>query len=432
MVKTLKNTKNPLNITNKELQHLMKFMAGRTDFYWEYQNGVPFMVKNELTPEKLDIHFIGGNALGFSPFIDNKRIMFIGFDFDAHTSEDLTQEENEQLIKTAQEDAAKVFNFFKYRNMKAVLNSSGSSGRHVRLYCEGANAKDMRVYAHYVLDKVLGDCHKHEIFPKQDELNEDKKYGNQMKGYLCVHPKHKKRANIMAGDKVLDLRQSINVIQMTLDKENAPISFSEKDYNETVKKMNKTYTTKFDSSKFANIQKNTTLKKCNFIEEVATKYVLPSKNKYARHTCIDPNIQAYSYYHPEAKIKYAEVQGRHSDTAFRNWEKYWENGEVPGIKCQQIISYLKEHKDNNTCKLGLDACKRCPVFKMFNEAKNEPHGLANIYSITAIANKYNFKQCPKCKNNFKLNEQKGLYYCKACEYGGNLIKFIQLIERKSK
>lgn len=404
-------------IENKEdLEKVLKFMCGRTDFYWEYFRGVPKMLKQKLPIYKLKNHFEGENALGFSPFINNETIMFLGWDFDAHTNPELTEEENQELIKTAHKDSEKVFNYLKKLGLCVVLNSSGSQGRHIRLYCEGAKAKEMRVFGHYVLWKVLGQHDKHEVFPKQSDLNETRPYGNQMKGYLCVHPIKKQRANIIVDGKMLDFEESVKFIIKTINKGMGSLNISEQDY-----KMIEGLMENKPAFSFQHLDTQIPLHYCSFIEEVATKKVLPSKGKYSRHTCLDPNIQAYSYFSPEAKQKYAEVQGRHSDTAFRNWEHYWEDGN-PRIKCGQIIGYLKNNQDNINCALGLECCRQCKFFKEFMLRNVIPKGWANSINIKKMAERYGLLNCWVCDKLFEFNERLGWYSC-SCGNKGGLVKF---------
>jgi len=423
---SLTTTSNNFNISDENLNNIMKFMCGRIDFYWEYQNGVPFMVKEKLNPEKFNLHFLGGNALGFSPFIDNDTIMFLGWDFDAHTSDELSDDENNNLIKQAQEDSMKVYEYLKSWNLAVIINSSGSKGRHVRLYCEGANAKKMRVFGHYVLLKVLGEHDKHEVFPKQDNLNEERKFGNQMKGFFCVHPKHKKRANLIAGSKVLDFNPSLKILNMALENKDNPIQINPKDYEMVEILMNGKTSIKFNSKNFSFSKTDNDIHSCNFIENIATKKVLPSKGKFSRHTCIDPNIQAYSYFNPQAKLEYAKMQGRSSDTAFKNWEHYWLHGK-PTLKCGQIISYLKHNIDNPNCKEGLKVCLACPYFKQFIEEKHKPRGLSNSFNISEIAKLYNLEKCPACNSKYKFKDANGLWYCELCKKGGGITKFLKII-----
>jgi len=57
----------------------------------------------------------------------------------------------------------------------------------------------------------------------------------------------------------------------------------------------------------------------------------------------------------------------------------------------------------------------------------EVKGWANSVSILKLAEKHNFKNCPKCGNEFKFKDSHGLYYCDTCRYGGGLNKFALMI-----
>lgn len=410
------------DLQNETIQNIMKFMCGRTDFYWEYHNGVPATKKEQLTPIKLKNHFEGGNALGFSPFMDNERIMFLGWDFDAHTNPELSEEENSNLIKQAQTDSLKVYEYLNHLGFRVILNSSGSKGRHVRLLCEGANAKAMRVYGHYIQWKILGQHDKHEVFPKQDDLNETRPYGNQMKGLMCIHPIKKGFAGVIQNGEVLSLKDSINAIIKELEKPSVYCNISESDFKRIENLMSP------HPIKTTN-ETTDTLHFCGFIEQIATKKVLPSKGKYARHTCLDPNIQAYSYFNPNAKVQYAETQGRHSDTAFRNWESYWEDNK-PVLKCGQIIGYLKNNQENSACQEGLKICQSCKYYQDYLLEGAEPKGWAKSISITKMAKRYNFEKCHLCSNPFTFRDSIGTYSCQFCGVSGGLKQFASLIFKK--
>ena len=418
---------NPNMLSCEDVEVICKFMIGRTDFYWEYsKQGVPFMKKEELTSEILAKHILGSTVIGCSPFIDNEHIMFCGFDFDAHRDESDTDEDMRIKTEEAQNDAFKVFNFLHQQGLAVILNSSGSSGRHVRLYCEGAKAEPMRIFCKYVLEKVCGDSEKHEVFPKQDSLVDDRPYGNQMKGLLCVHPKHKKRANIIIGKKMLDIEKSISVMRSALQNKNNPVKISEEDYSR-IKNMDKAYVY-ISSDESQEIKDSKEIPRyCAFFEEVASKRAMPSGGKYGRHPCLDPNMAAYGLTHKETQIAYAHSQGRRSDTAFRNWKKYWPNGE-PIFKCKQIIGYLKHHASNknNAAICGLDKCVNCPRFKEFVRKKYKPKGWKAAIDIEQVAYKYDMWQCPECKNDFKFDVNNGYFECVGCNKKGWLNQFTKM------
>lgn len=429
-----KNIIFPFNLNKEKLDIILRFMVARTDFFWKYEK-TPFHQKQNISGEFLRDHFLGAKIGGFSPFIDNEKIMFGAIDFDAHTSEDLSNEENERLIKEAQEDSKRVYEFIKKQYPFVIRNSSGSKGRHVRMYCEGALAKDIRIYFKWVLEQVCGDIDKHEIFPKQDNLNEERPYGNQIKGFLGIHPKTKQRSTIIVNDIQLDMFDSIKFITelMKLEKVGR-IEMPSEDYDriatmdkatayiEKVKSLGKNFV--IDNTSVPNY--------CAFIEKIACKKALISSGRYNRHACLDPNIASYSIKHPEAKRMYMNKQGRTSDTALRNWSNYWKK-DKPTFNCAQIIAYLKYHSKNNKDALkGLELCLECKNFKSFLEQKKKPKGYSKSFIISEIAQGENMLTCKKCSNKFIFNDDRGFYYCKKCKQGGGLKKFLQLIVNKQK
>ena len=441
-----------LKINLQQLNKILYFIAGRTDYYWEYsKRGVPFLKKvnkedkkgTPLTLNELLKHFIGTLTHGFSPFIDCERIIFGGLDFDAHTSNKLSDEENNKLIEEAQSDALKVYEFLKSLNLPVILNSSGSKGRHVRLCCPEAKAKDIRIFLKYVLKKVCNDSDKHEIFPKQDNLTDERPFGNQMKGMLGIHPKTKQRANVILNGTMLDLDDSINYICGIVDKLNtfSPIKMSEEDYIAIEQEeKQKRIIEILNDSKIDFTSEGKVPLYCAFLEEIASKNPLPSGGKYNRHACLDPNVASYGIKHFSVKKNYA-IQNERTinngilNTAFDNWSKYW-NGE-PVFKCSQIIGYLKHYakKDNNYNKLcfeGLKKCVNCKQFKRFLEKKNTPKGWARSLIISEIAKKEELSKCPKCNNAFNFNDNKGMFYCKTCKQGGGLKLFVKLCLLKNK
>jgi len=428
---------NTFNLSKADVNAFISFNIGRTDYFWEYCNGIPFCQKREFTGEDFNNHLLGAKVFGFSNFIDNKNVRHGDIDFDAHRDEEDTEEMYQAKEKVAQGDAVKVYEYLRSFGLPVILNSSGSSGRHVRWYVGGAPATNVRMYLKYVLYKLLGDPNKHEVFPKQDELVEDRPFGNQIKGMLCVHPKHKLRANVIAGNRILDMAQSLKVMKLALENAGTVPKFSREDYN-TIQALDQShgYIEKYNTKEYLETQNVPDI--CPFFEEVASKYALPSKDKYSRHGCLDCNMAAYGITHPETRIAYAEAQGRSSHTAFDNWPKYWTDGK-PLFSCGQIIAYLRNHVKfgNKNAKLGLAKCLSCPKFKGFMEEQQVENlgpvrGWALSVSITDLAKKHKLEYCPVCGHDFSFQESHGLYFCKYCGKGGGLKKFAELIIKKTK
>jgi len=412
------------------------FNLGRTDFYWEYSDGVPYCVKKQFMDEDLSNHLIGKKVDGFTPFIDNVNVIFAGVDCDAHRDTKDTNEEYSQKVTEAQGDAVKIYNYLKSYKLAVILNSSGSDGRHVRWAVNKASAKSVRMYLKYVLFKLFGDPNKHEVFPKQDNLSEDRPYGNQMKGMLCIHPKHKKRANVIIDGKMLNISDSFIEMERVLSFVNNVPNFTNEDYAE-VEALDKShnYIEKYNSKEYLDTQ--SVPEYCSFFEDVAAQLPLPSKDKYSRHFCLDSNMAAYGITHPDTRIAYAETQGRSSHTAFDNWTNYWTD-DKPVFSCGQIISYLRNHSryGNTNASLGLKKCLNCPKFKSFIEQQEEEkfgpvRGWAKNISIINFAKEHNLERCPECDGVFKFKDKYGWYYCKKCDYGGGLKKFALMVIKQA-
>ncbi len=427
MITELGSKHNNFNLSEEDIKAVVSFNIGRTDFFWEYMNGVPFCMKREFMSEDLNNHLLGAKVFGFSPFVDNKNVMFGAIDFDAHRDDGDTNEDYKKKVLDAQEDSKKVYQYMKSYKLPVILNSSGSDGRHVRWYVKGAPAKNVRMYLKFVLYKLFGDPNKHEVFPKQDELCKERPYGNQIKGCLCVHPKHKKRANLIAGKKILDLQGSIKVMRMALENSGNVPKFSNKDY-EVINALDKShfYVEKYNTPKYIKSMQDVPIN-CAFFEDIATKYSLPSKDKYSRHFCLDSNMAAYGITHPETRIAYAIAQGRSSHTAFDNWKKYWVD-DKPEFKCGVIISYLRNHskyKNKNALK-GLKKCLSCPRFKNFMKGSYKPSGRCRVLNILNVAGKEGIMDCPKCNKPFIFDIDNGSFTCTTCGIFGGVRKLLLL------
>jgi len=433
MITQLNSNQNNFNLSKEDVKAIVSFTIGKINFFWKYMNGVPFCVKREFTPEDLNNHLIGAKVFGFSQFIDNERIMFGAVDFDAHRDEDDTDEDYQKKVIEAQQDSKKVYEYMKSLKLPVIENSSGSDGRHVRWYVNGAPAKNVRMYLKFVLYKLLGDPNKHEVFPKQDCLTKDKPYGNQIKGMLCVHPKHKKRANVMAGNKVLDLDKSIEVMKMALENSGNIPKFSQADYD-TIQSLDKshTYIEKYNTPEYIGAMQDIP-KQCGFFEDVATKYSLPSKDKYSRHFCLDSQMAGYGITHPKTRIAYATTQGRTSHTAFDNWKKYWINGK-PEFKCGVIISYLRNHAKfgNKNAMIGLKKCLSCPRFKKFISSSHKPKGRTRILNIENVAKREKVINCLKCNKPFSFNIYNSTFKCSSCGKFGGIRQLLKLSIEQNK
>lgn len=333
-----------MKLSTKQFNAFCNVCVARKNYYWEYCPA-PFLQKDKDIPRNLSDsvikdHIRGSRTLGLSMFVDNNDVLYGGIDIDVHSD---TDEERQRLAQHLPKLTAELENL----GYLFFVNSSGSAGRHIRVYSnKPINAKIMRYFLIDLQERVLGEC-KHEVFPKQDELNENKPFGNQMKAVLAIHPKTKKLAGIVENDMVLDLDQSLNFLVEFEKKipEAKPIEFTVSEQLEQRHRKKKydgviETTTKFNTPSY-----------CAGFEEVACQLLLPS-GKATRHDYLDGNAYQYLSDKPQLMTDYCEIQGR-DHTAFNGHEKWnW--------SCKTIHKYLRENTGDGI-EQWKEKCSKCPL-----------------------------------------------------------------------
>jgi len=378
--KKTKKVKKKIDIkpqTKTQLQQaFIDCCVARREYYWIY-TPKPFMQKNKdatptaLTDSIILQHIAGTKVLGLSPFVNDGEVLYGGMDFDVHG---LTPKAKELKIKELGEkkykewedkyleeqrkqieiDIPKLTKWLDKNKYIYFINSSGSEGRHLRVYSnKPTNAKVMRYFLINLQEQLLGEV-KTEIFPKQDVLNEQtedgiiRPYGNQMKAVLAIHPRTKKLAGIIKNKKVLDREESLKFLY---------------EFSQKIPKAN---TIEFDippeleekhrKKKFTGEYKKSGEFKvpgyCRFFENVACVEPLPS-GKANRHDYLDGN--AYQYLQDKQNLlkDYMEIQGR-DHTAFNDSKKWV-------FSCQVIHKYLRENTGEGI-ERGKNCCDNCPLF----------------------------------------------------------------------
>ena len=306
------------------LQNYIKTCIARTDYYWEYTDGVPYCKHKKLERETIQKLIDGKIILGLSPIIDKENVLFGAIDFDVHSSSKPEQKLFEKINDKILTSICKELDKLKYLYF---VNSSGSKGKHLRVYNRGPiNAKIMRYFLIDLYKKCSNQIPQ-EVFPKQERLDDKTPYGNQIKAVLAIHPKTKQRANIIQDGKILSLEQSLIFLadfSEKMDKANS-IGF------EITEKMEKEYGKSFD---FDNIEEQPVPKYCEFIEGVACQQELTS-GKATRHDYLDANVAVYctNNQKPEIMDSYMVIQNRNS-TAFNGFEN-WK------FSCDTIRKYCK-------------------------------------------------------------------------------------------
>ena len=339
-------------------------------YFWEY-TPKPFLIKKngvpvELTDAIIKKHIKGELSLGIASFKDNENVTFGLLDFDVHglsekarelkltelgnNAKKLKEFEDDFLTKQRQqlaEDIPKITKELDRLGYLFFINSSGSEGKHLRLYSnKPINAKIMRYFLLDLQKRILKEV-RHEVFPKQEILDENTPFGNQSKTVLSIHPKTKRLAGVIINGEILDRKESLKFI----------VGFSKKilKAKEIIFKITPEMEQEFKKVKLSDTDLSKLNTKgvphyCRGFEEVAGKQILPS-GKATRHDYLDTPAFLYGKEHPEVFKNYKEIQGRDS-TAFNKCEgRVW--------SCSVIHKYLRENEGKGIEK-WIDCCQHCP------------------------------------------------------------------------
>jgi len=326
-----------------------KWFVARTDYYWKYTNNQPYLLKSNDQPVELkDVELIklleSNNTIGLSPFVDNYNVMYGGIDIDAHYKDDETSKNKLLKILRAKKRMLMYAKELDLQGYTFVTSSSGSDGWHIRIYPpKPIYAIVMREFIAELQIKLFKEL-VDEIFPKQDELNENTLYGNQMKVPLSYHQKCKNFAVIY-------------------DYENTKLLTFEESVNYLIDNIDKLYKIKpiFSNTNIRRVKKSVDIvdgdyilpKYCKVIEEYACNFEFPS-GAYIRHHYIDPNVAVYIKDNPDIEYKYLRAQNK-PISALCNWRK-----KLNKFRCWQIQAYLNHYSNNPLMKKCLTACKLCP------------------------------------------------------------------------
>ncbi|RLG10207.1 hypothetical protein DRN69_09385, partial [Candidatus Pacearchaeota archaeon] len=128
-------------------------------------------IKEKLTQDIIQKHLGGIITIGcFQINPINNKVKWICFDFDGDLKEEFKK-------------SKKLFLKLKEKGFNPLLEFSGRRGYHIWLFLEPTDAATARKFAM----EIAKESEPHEIFPKQDKLEESKKYGCQVKLPLGLH-----------------------------------------------------------------------------------------------------------------------------------------------------------------------------------------------------------------------------------------------------
>jgi len=171
-------------------KELINLFVHRTDvFSTQQKSGAYFPTRRPLTEADVEKHIEGGHTVGVYCLDLDNTVKWACVDIDGDKK--LKPEENKKLLYP---EAKIIFNSF--HDYPRMLEFSGRKGFHIWIFFLPRVTAD---YAQRLVKARLNriGCNRHEVFPKQTELNESRKYGNLVKLPMAVHKKTGLRSEIL-------------------------------------------------------------------------------------------------------------------------------------------------------------------------------------------------------------------------------------------
>ena len=163
-------------------QQLMDIFVNRKDvFSTQQESGAYFPTKRPITIEDIEKHIAGDITIGIYCLDIDNTVKWACIDIDGN--KELSPEENKKLLYP---EATIIYNTF--NDFPRILEFSGRKGFHIWVFFKPRVTAD---YAQRLVKARLNriGLNRHEVFPKQTELNESRKYGNLVKLPCGVHKK---------------------------------------------------------------------------------------------------------------------------------------------------------------------------------------------------------------------------------------------------
>lgn len=164
-------------------EQLYNIFVHRKDVFSEQQeSGAYFPNKRPITIDDIKEHLNGEKTIGLYCLDTDNTVKWACIDLDGA---DLHRLETEAYYIYSQ-----------FPEFSRILEESGKKGYHVWIFF---NKRVPALYAQKLVTARLNSIYqlKHEVFPKQTSLNENRKYGNLVKLPLALHKVSGKRSKII-------------------------------------------------------------------------------------------------------------------------------------------------------------------------------------------------------------------------------------------
>jgi len=174
-------------LTAQEIYDL--FIHRKDVFSTQQKSGAYFPTKRPITLDDIEKHIKGEVTIGSYCLDKDNTVKWACVDMDGDKT--LPPLENKKLLYP---EANIIYNTF--HDMPRMLEFSGRKGYHIWVFFFPRVTAD---YAQRLIKARLNrvGLNRHECFPKQCELNENRKFGNLVKLPLAIHRKTGLRSEIL-------------------------------------------------------------------------------------------------------------------------------------------------------------------------------------------------------------------------------------------
>jgi hypothetical protein len=174
-------------------EEMLELFVHRSDvFATQQKNGAYYPTKRPITIDDIKSHLKGEVTLGVYCLNTDNTVKWACIDIDL-------KEINRTELRRVKEDAEFIYSMF--GEFSRMLEVSGRRGYHIWIFFKHPiNASYVQRMIKSWLNRLK--LNKYEVFPKQTELNENRKYGNLVKLPLGLHKKSGKFSKILKFEEV--------------------------------------------------------------------------------------------------------------------------------------------------------------------------------------------------------------------------------------
>jgi len=177
-----------IKLTAEQIYNL--FVHRKDVFARQYKGGFYIPVRRPITVADIEKHLRGEATYGLYCLDLDNTIKWACIDLDA----DIKGENKEAELRRMEKDSKVIYELF--HDFPRMREFSGRKGYHIWIFFNPpVTAEFGRTLVRARLNSIQ--ALKHEVYPKQTELNKNRKYGNLVKIPQAVHQVSGKRSKIL-------------------------------------------------------------------------------------------------------------------------------------------------------------------------------------------------------------------------------------------